>query len=198
MSEITPEPVAKIKVTSKELFTALLNKFNLVAAVLSEVTMTDEEEAYRVRSAIAQRDKYFKKWLDDKGESYDLNMEFPDGYDTNKAIVTRRIDALIFESQQITAVEIKISRSDFFRDTLAKRSAWVKHTNRFAYLTPKGLVKIEEVPAGCALWEYENGKITIVKRAKVNKEPADFPQSMIKYFAWRAFSAENKLGYKRR
>jgi hypothetical protein len=197
MSEIIPAVTIKTKITSQELLAALRKKFD-TAAVLSEVTMTDEEESHRVRSAYAMKSAYYKRLFKKRGQSFDLTMILPEGYDTSKAILTRRIDALIFESQQITAVEIKISRSDFFRDTLEKRSAWVKHTNRFAYLTPKGLVKSEEVPEGCALWEYENGIITIVKRSKINKESTDFPQSMVKYFAWRAFSAENKLGYKRR
>lgn len=193
MSEIIPET----KITSRELLAALLKKFN-TSAVLSEVTMTDEEAAHQARSAYAQKSPYYKRKFKKRGQSFDLNMVFPEGYDVNKAIITRRIDALIFETKQITAVEIKISRSDFFRDTLEKRNAWVLHTNRFVYLTPKGLVKLEEVPVNCALWEYENGIITIVKRSKVNKEPKDFPQTMIKYFAWRAFSAENKLGYRNR
>lgn len=188
--------MTEIKITSKVLFAALRKKFNK-DAVLSEVTMTDEVEAHRVRSAYAISRPYYKKWYDKRGETYDLTMVFPDGYLAAKAVTRRRIDALIFESHQITAVEIKISRADFFRDTLDKRGPWVNVTNRFVYLTPKGLIKLEEVPDGCALWEYdpENGAITIVKRSKINKTPEDFPTSMVRYFAWRAFAAEHNVKY---
>lgn len=184
------------KVTSKELLAALRAKF-YNDAVLSEVTMTDEEEAHRHRSAQVILIPQYKEYYDKRGESYDVNLVIPDGYMLGKVITSRRIDALIFETKQRTAVEIKISRADFFRDTDEKRSAWMKHTHRFVYLTPKGLVKVEEVPEGCGLWEYENGKITIVKRSKTNKGVEEFPTSMVKYFAWRAFAAERKLANRR-
>jgi hypothetical protein len=121
----------------------------------------------------------------------------PVGYRLKDAITQRRIDALIFESKMLTAVEVKVSRADFFRDTDAKRGAWFRHTHRFVYLVPKGLVKMEEVPDGCGLWEYEAGQITVTKKSKINKTPLPFPFSMTKYFAWRAFIAERKLASRR-
>jgi hypothetical protein len=178
------------KLTSKILLTALKRKFDK-AAVLKEVTMTDEEEETRVATAIAISSPGYKKYLDRKGLRYDA--ELPDDYNYRTAITTRRIDALIFDGNQRTAVEIKISRGDFFRDTPEKRYAWKKHSHRFVYLTPQGLVKPEEVAEDCGLWEYHDGKITVIKRAKINKNVVDFPASMTKYFAWRAFIAEEKL-----
>lgn len=183
------------KITSKTLLQALRSKFP-DAAILAEVTMEDEQELERVRTAAARRRPSLRAAYETKNLSCDAVL--PDGYDARNAITSRRIDALIFESKSRTAVEIKISRADFFRDTEAKRSAWLQHTHRFIYLVPKGLVKVEEVADGCGLWEYENGKITILKRAKINKEAKDFPPSMVKYFAWRAFAAERRLSYKRR
>lgn len=178
------------KITSKDLLAALRYKFR-DAAVLAEVTMDDEAELERCRTAEVKRYPQMREHYEKEGLGCDA--ELPEGYRPRDAITQRRIDALIFESKARTAVEIKISRADFFRDTEAKRSAWLRHTHRFAYLVPKGLVKHEEVPEGCGLWEYENGIITIVKRSKINKAAVDFPQSMTKYFAWRAFAAEQKL-----
>jgi hypothetical protein len=178
------------KITSKILFTALRNKY-AGDAVLGEVTMEDEEEACRVRTANVIMYPYYKKWYDKKGLSYDAVL--PDDYTPLNKVTVRRIDGLIFESDKTTAVEIKISRSDFFKDTEEKRYAWKKHTDRFAYLVPKGLIKVEEVPEGCGLWEYENGSIVITKRSKINKDVIPFPVSMVRYFAWRAFAAEDKL-----
>jgi hypothetical protein len=186
------------KITSKILLIALRAKLPK-AAVLGEVTMEDEEESHRIRTGYAKRYPAWRKSYDKKGLSYDAVL--PEGYDFRKAVSIRRIDALIFEGDKKTAIEIKISRADFFRDTLEKRYAWMKHTHRFIYLTPKGLIKVEEVPDGCGLWEYENGVITSVKNARGNKNIQDFPISMYKYFVWRAFIAEQKLAkqpYKRR
>lgn len=183
------------KTTSKELLLALRHKYR-DAAVLAEVTMDDEQELERARTAEVLLYPSMRKTYEKDGLSCDAVL--PDGYSPYHAITRRRIDALIFETKHRTAVEIKISRADFFRDTEAKRSAWMKHTHRFAYLVPKGLVKPEEVPDGCGLWEYENGVIAITKRAKINKGAEEFPAAMTKYFAWRAFAAERKLEYKRR
>ena len=178
------------KITSKILLKALRNKYPN-AAVLSEVTMEDEEELAKVATAEVILRPQLRKYYESKGINCDV--ELPEDFMLNKSVYNRRIDALIFEWKQRTAVEIKISRSDFFRDTAEKRAPWQKHTHRFVYLVPKGLVKPEEVPQGCGLWEYENGYIKIVKKAVSNKQVTDFPMSMTKYFAWRAFAAENKL-----
>jgi hypothetical protein len=180
-----------IKYTSKELLAALRVKFPK-AAVLSEVTMEDEEEAERMRTAHAARSKYYARKFKRRGQTVDA--ELPEDYDPYSAVIIRRIDALIFDGKVRTAVEIKISRADFFRETDAKRYAWRKHTHRFVYLTPKGLVKPEEVAEGCGLWEYDGTTVTVVKKATVNKEAVDLPVSMTKYFAWRAFAAERIIG----
>jgi hypothetical protein len=183
------------KISSKVLFAALLNKYrSKQAAVLGEVTMEDEEEQARYRTWNVLLRPQNKKIYDSKGLRYD--SELPDNYRPLDSTLVRRIDALIFEGQQRTAVEIKISRADFFRDTLEKRSAWMRHTDRFVYLTPKGLIKVDEVPEGCGLWEYDVVKrqIIVVKKSKLNKNVKEFPPSMVKYFAWRAFIAEGKIG----
>lgn len=51
------------------------------------------------------------------------------------------------------AVEVKISRADFRRDTPAKRAPWEALVHRFAYAVPAGLVTVDEVPSGCWLIE---------------------------------------------
>lgn len=174
-------------VTSQQLFSALRHKFPK-AAVIREVSMTDEEQEFKERSYRAARSRYYRTSYNKKGLAY--GTPDPD-YDPTQSVV-RRIDALVFDGKLRTAVEIKISRADFKRDTIAKRSAWMRHTDRFVYLTPKGMIKNEEVPDGCGLWEYDNGVITVVKKAKVNKDVQPLPESMVKYFAWRAFIAEKK------
>jgi hypothetical protein len=178
------------KITSKHLFAAIQAKFPK-AAVLPEVTMEDELEAHRQRTLQVKLHPRSRFAYNKRGLTYDA--ELPEGYELVTSVPIRRIDALILDWKTRWAVEIKVSRADFFRDTEAKRSAWMRHTDKFVYLVPKGLIKLEEVPDGCGLWEYENGKITSVKNAKTNKEAQEFPQSMVKYFAWRAFAAEQKV-----
>ena len=98
----------------------------------------------------------------------------------------RRIDALMFEGGGTrTAIEVKISRADFLRETDAKRRPWRKITNRFVYATPAGLLKPEEIPDGCGLWEVDGNAVRIVKRAKSNPTPDPIPHQVLVALAYR-------------
>ena len=56
--------------------------------------------------------------------------------------VYRRIDGLMFDGGATrTAIEVKISRADFLRESEEKRRPWRKITHRFVYATPVGLLK---------------------------------------------------------
>ena len=89
----------------------------------------------------------------------------------------RRIDALLFGRNGRTAIEIKVTRSDFFADTEEKRRPWRAVTDFFVYATPPGLVDPSEVPKDCGLWEvsldlergWKPGEIAVAKRAVRNK-----------------------------
>lgn len=172
----------------EELFFQALRAKHNKAAILKEVTMPDESAALIYRTRQAQSSPRYRAWFDKKGLTYDGVV--PDDYDMAKAKLTRRIDFLMFEGPTVTAIEMKVSKADFRRDTEDKRRAWKAVTNRFVYLTPKGLLAPEDIPEGCGLWEFENGKIVVVKKSKTNNDPEPFPESMVKYFAWRAFAAE--------
>lgn len=118
-----------------------------------------------------------------------LDTWVPDG-DTpppDRPVYWRRIDALMFDGGQTrTAIEVKISRGDYRRDTVAKRRAWQAITDRFVYATPVGLVSPDEVPAGCGLWEVdEHGTVTVVKRAKRNTEVQPVPHQVLVALAYR-------------
>ena len=107
-------------------------------------------------------------------------MERPDGHRYN-----RRIDALMFQSLLRTAIEVKISREDFLRDTYWKRRAWQAVTHRFVYVVPEGLDVMS--PHGCGLWTVdESGQITVVKRAIISRTPDPLPQAVIQRIAYRA------------
>ena len=85
---------------------------------------------------------------------------------------------------------MKISRADFRRDTYEKRRAWMKHTHRFIYVTPQGLLTREEIPEGCGWWEVtDTGRVIVSKRARVNRERTEFPDSLVRTMFWRLHTA---------
>lgn len=97
----------------------------------------------------------------------------------------RRIDALMFQTLIRTAIEIKVSKADFNRDTYWKRRAWQKVTHRFVYVVPHDLDVMS--PHGCGLWKVdESGRITVVKKAIVSKTPDPLPQTVVQRLAYRA------------
>jgi hypothetical protein len=108
------------------------------------------------------------------------------GIDTAPA--TRRIDALLWQARQITAIEVKVSVADFDRDTWLKRLPWQRVAHRFVYAVPAGLLDGRRVvPAGCGLWEVRpSGGVRVVQRAKVNNAPEPLPLSVVQGLAYRA------------
>lgn len=109
--------------------------------------------------------------------------ETPVGYKPN-----RRIDALMFQSLVRTAIEIKVSRADFMRDTYWKRRAWQNVTHRFIYAVPHDLDVMS--PHGCALWKVDDsGNITVIKKSIMNQTPEPLPQTVIQRLAYRAAHA---------
>jgi hypothetical protein len=57
-----------------------------------------------------------------------------------------------------TAYEIKVSRADFKRDTRAKQRDARLFSDEFYYVTPPGLIKLEEVPDWAGLLEISEGR----------------------------------------
>lgn len=101
--------------------------------------------------------KYYTSW--NRGRS---NIIFPElrlgsGY---CGVAQRRIDLFIISSNAgntTTAFEIKVSRQDFLKDInndLKQRGARL-YSNYFYYVTPKGLLKSEEIPVWAGLKELD-------------------------------------------
>ncbi len=57
------------------------------------------------------------------------------------------------------AYEIKISRADFRRDTAIKQREARLFSDQFFYVTPKGLIRSDEVPDWAGLSEFDNGNL---------------------------------------
>lgn len=79
-------------------------------------------------------------------------------------VAQRRIDLFCISSNAgnpTTAYEIKVSRADFKHDLdsdLKQRGARL-YANEFYYVTPKGLLKPEEIPLWAGLMELDFGKL---------------------------------------
>lgn len=99
------------------------------------------------------------------------------------------------------AIEVKISRADFRRDTAEKREWWQALGHRFAYATPKGLITATELPPGCGLIEVERVERDTarplvgwtVRAPRRTDEPEPFSAYLSHYFAGRAARAEAHL-----
>jgi hypothetical protein len=190
------------KITSHDILKDIRIK-HINDAVVREVGVSDPfEQGYRARDHINRYPRSEARTREHYEVKNGITIpdELPEGWSYRDSVPYRRIDALIFESTQITAIEIKVSRSDFFRDTEDKRKAWKAYTDRFIYVTPKGLVTKDEVPEGCGLWEYDieakpswrqHSLVTVV-RAKKNKNRLELPKQVIRALAFRVSNYERE------
>lgn len=119
----------------------------------------------------------------------------------------RRIDFLLMRISRASkprheriALEVKVSRADFRRDTDDKRRAWFEVADRFAYVTPKGLITKDEVPEGCGLIEYDESRLMATDQLKWTvlapkraTPPVPFSNQFFAYLLGRASRAEHKL-----
>lgn len=86
---------------------------------------------------------------------------------TEVPVGKRRIDVWTlhpFRSQGhlATSYEVKVSRSDWRRDTALKQREARLYSDRLYYVTPKGLIKPEELPDWAGLQEW-NGTRLVTK-----------------------------------
>lgn len=105
----------------------------------------------------------------------------------------RRIDALMFDGPQRTAVEIKTDRQDVKRETFAKTAPFKRITHRFVYAVPAGLIDPTDmawVPSGLSgtgiWWVHDDGHVEVARRATVNKHPEPLPNQIVTALACRA------------
>lgn len=71
-----------------------------------------------------------------------------------------------------TAYEIKVSRSDFRRDTYEKQREARLFSDRFYYATTPGLLRTEEIPDWAGLVEIRDGRKQIVVPAPLRDKDA--------------------------
>lgn len=142
-------------------------------ALIREVTVTDPE-------AKSASDEW---WTRHRGRNFGQDPSDP----YPGVTWTRRIDGLLLDGGGTrTAVEVKVSRADFARESDAKRDPWRRITNRFVYATPVGLLNPPEIPEGCGLWEIaDDGRVYVRVRARINREPEPIPHQVLVALAYR-------------
>lgn len=100
----------------------------------------------------------------------------------------RRVDFWTLEPAasrgfRATAYEIKISRTDFKRDSEDKQDGAIRWSDRFWYVTPPGLLKRDELPTWAGLQEWDGSKFSIIRKAPMRQkaEPGwDFIVSVLR------------------
>ena len=159
-------------------------------AVVREVSVVDTmAEAEMNRWHLdGSNSAFWRKRLAETGAT--VADSLPDGWSPYASVPVRRIDALMRDTAGYTAIEIKVTRADFRRDTEEKRRAWKAHCRRFIYATPAGLLRPSEVPEGCGLWELDGGRLRVVKRATINKSPTPFPKAVFDTMLYRVSNYE--------
>ncbi|WP_018024099.1 hypothetical protein [Corynebacterium ulceribovis] len=111
-------------------------------------------------------------------------------------IYRRRIDALMFDGGQRTALEIKVSKADAKRETWHKTAPWRNVCHRFIYVTTPDIsfsdIGDRSTPSGGANWAcghwvvHPDGTVEVKRKAKVNKYPEPLPNDVILRLAYRA------------
>lgn len=101
----------------------------------------------------------------------------------------RRIDMLMFESLQRTAIEVKVSKADAARETFDKTEPWWRVSHRFIYAVPAHLIDVPPRYGAGLWWVHEDGRVEVKQRASVNKYPEPLPQLTVQAIAYRASMA---------
>lgn len=73
-------------------------------------------------------------------------------------VAQRRIDMFVISSAAgnvTTSFEIKVSKNDFKHETDLKQRGARLYSNYFYYVTPKHLLKPEDIPVWAGLWELD-------------------------------------------
>lgn len=84
-----------------------------------------------------------------------------------------------FQRLSAMAYEVKVSRADFLSDvTTGKALGYLTYAGALAFAVPKGLVRKDEVPAGCGLIERSDTGWRWARKPKIN------PISNLPFQAW--------------
>lgn len=105
------------------------------------------------------------------------------------------------KKQLVVEYEVKISRADYFNDFKKNIKTWKqdaiykhhdvrdgKSANRFYFVVPYGLIKVQDVPAyaGLIYYDTEFDKLNTIKSAPlIHRREFDDYRSLAKSLSWR-------------
>lgn len=130
-----------------------------------------------------------------------VNGARPAFYDLNE----RTIDVMLVrnwaggrQGHERLALEVKVSRGDYQRETAAKRAPAEASAHRVAYIVPAGLIEAREVPPDWGLLyvhpePQDNGKRLQWVRGAPRRVPTCDMDYLVSAFARRASRAEEKI-----
>lgn len=109
------------------------------------------------------------------GEGYALLRQVANGTGMQATRTADAIAVQLWPSRGITfhGIEVKVSRGDFWREVKnpEKAEEIAQYCHQWSIAAPKGVVPIEEVPAGWGLFEvHDNGKVR-TRRTALLREP---------------------------
>ena len=83
----------------------------------------------------------------------------------------RRVDLLAMSKKLVVAYEVKVNRADFLSELAdsTKRAAAIDWFSQFYFAVPTGLVKPDEIPAGCGLIEVFHNKNFLETKGAENR-----------------------------
>lgn len=118
----------------------------------------------------------------------ELTIDVPEYYEDRVGLKEyRRIDALMFDGLQRTAIEVKVSAADWKRESMAKYGPWTRVSHRFIYAVPAGLVAPASAYRGAGIWwVHPDGRIEVKRKARINNHPEPLPNMVIQRLAYRA------------
>jgi hypothetical protein len=161
-------------------------------AFVRELGIYDQEV---VEKAKARQEALSVSWRD---QTIEVPEHCPDSW-------IRRIDALDFSSTMRTAFEVKVSRSDWRRESPEKRRAWKAVTHRYIYVSPANVIPVAEVPEDCGLWwihmepdvhskvERMVPRVEVMRKAPKNPGPSDLPWRVALNLCYREQKLRKKV-----
>lgn len=93
------------------------------------------------------------------------------------------LDAVAFKKSWvnplITGYEVKVSRNDFLRDE--KWPAYLQYCHQFYFVSPAGVIEMEDLSEGIGLIHYNPEKKTLRTKRKSNIRHIEMPLDMLYY-----------------
>lgn len=131
--------------------------------------MKDKEKTDIILSCLKD---YFTSWGRERTNILFPELRLGSGY---CGVAKRRMDLFIISSNagnETIGFEIKASRQDFKKDVsneLKQRGARL-YCNKFYYVAPKNMLKIEEIPLWAGLWEIDVENEKDVKQCRFTEK----------------------------